>query len=325
MTTEVEAADQLLTHEAVIERGLGSFLEVGAALIAIRDGKLYLATHSTFEAYCSARWQLSRPHAYRLIGAAETVAALSPMGDIPVPTSERQARELAGLTPEVAADVMAKAAEDGPPTAAGIAAARDEIAPRVKVTDTTTSKSEFFVDPVSGEIVDPPENFPGATKVSPAVPPLPSWKQNLRVQREQKDREKAIARAIEQFPELQYYVDKGEPEKAVSQAAQLRTYTGAELDTRRATAARAIELHKQGVFDRIAEAVDHLTPAQDVFFALNTASQALPADAADLIAAALAHGADPTLVDTWRQQFTHLAQLCSDLAAACQPRLRSVR
>lgn len=104
MTAEVVAADQLVEHEAVIERGLGSFLEVGAALIAIRDGKLYRATHSTFEAYCTDRWQLARNQAYRLIDAAQVVQALSPIGDI-VPTTESDspAHTLRGLV-EIARD-----------------------------------------------------------------------------------------------------------------------------------------------------------------------------------------------------------------------------
>ncbi len=311
MTTEVEAADKLLEHEAVIERGLGSFLEVGAALIAIRDGKLYRATHSTFEAYCADRWQLSRPHAYRLIGAAETVAALSPIGDIPLPSSESQVRELTGLTPEVAAEVMTAAAESGKVTAASIKTAREQIAPStVKVTETT--KTETYVDAATGEVVPPPDAEP-------------QWRQNLRAQREQKDRDNAAKRAVDLYPELAYYVDKGDPQKAVDLANGLRTYSGPDLDKRRATLARAIEADKAGVFDRAAAEVDYLTPAQDVFFALNAAAQQLPPNPAELVTAALAHGADPVLVDTWRQQFTHLAGLCADLAAACAPKLRSVK
>lgn len=86
--------------EATIERGLRAFVDVGQALLRIRDRRLYLETHETFEAYCRERWDLSRKRAYDLSAAAEVAKALSPMGD--KPDTERVARELAPLrdTPE---------------------------------------------------------------------------------------------------------------------------------------------------------------------------------------------------------------------------------
>jgi hypothetical protein len=45
--------------EAVIKRGLSTFLQVGRALLEIHDGRLYAAEHRTFEEYCSKRWKLS--------------------------------------------------------------------------------------------------------------------------------------------------------------------------------------------------------------------------------------------------------------------------
>jgi hypothetical protein len=76
-------------------RELSTFLDVGRALLAIRDGRLYRDGHDTFESYCRDRWGMERAHAYRMVQAAEVAEALSPMGD--VPSSERQARELAPL------------------------------------------------------------------------------------------------------------------------------------------------------------------------------------------------------------------------------------
>lgn len=95
-------------YEQVIERGLATFVDVGNALITIRDEKLYLESHDTFEDYCKQRWFLSRPRAYQLIDAAEVVGSVStvvdaegeptsPAGDVPAPKSERVARELAPL------------------------------------------------------------------------------------------------------------------------------------------------------------------------------------------------------------------------------------
>ena len=87
--------DRLAELEQTIERGLQTFVEVGQALAEIRDGRLYRATHDTFESYLSGRWNISRSRGYRLIDASAVVDALSPFGDIPA--NEAQARELVPL------------------------------------------------------------------------------------------------------------------------------------------------------------------------------------------------------------------------------------
>jgi hypothetical protein len=81
------ALADLMEHEKVIEQGLGTFVEVGNALLAIRDGKKYRAAgfHS-FDAYCRERWTMSRTHADRLIVASK----LAPLGV----TSEGEARRV---------------------------------------------------------------------------------------------------------------------------------------------------------------------------------------------------------------------------------------
>lgn len=89
--------DRLKELEVVIERGCKTFLEVAAALLEIRDQRLYRASHSTFDTYCRERWGWGRVHAFRLIQAAEVVKML-PRGN--KPKTERQARALVGLEPE---------------------------------------------------------------------------------------------------------------------------------------------------------------------------------------------------------------------------------
>ena len=44
--------------ESVIQRGIGTFVEVGNALREIRDGKLYEPKYGqvSFETYCASRW-----------------------------------------------------------------------------------------------------------------------------------------------------------------------------------------------------------------------------------------------------------------------------
>lgn len=98
--SEVQRLSEL---EQVVETGLTVFVQVGNALLEIRDSRLYRQQFPTFEAYCRERWGMVQRHANRLIAAAETVGILGPMG--PTPTTERQARPLTRLEPEVQREV----------------------------------------------------------------------------------------------------------------------------------------------------------------------------------------------------------------------------
>ena len=93
------AGDPLAECEAVIERGLATFVEVGQALLRIRDERLY-RDHGTFEDYCRERWNLTRPRAYQLIDAAQVADVVSTNVDTPAPQTESVARELAPLRSE---------------------------------------------------------------------------------------------------------------------------------------------------------------------------------------------------------------------------------
>lgn len=88
------ARGRLVELEAIIERGVRAFKDAGAALVEIRDSRLYRDNYVTFEDYCRARWNLGRSQAYRLIDATGVAQALSPIGDI---SNEAQARELVPL------------------------------------------------------------------------------------------------------------------------------------------------------------------------------------------------------------------------------------
>ena len=125
LLTAQDATD-LARYERTIEKGLKVFVEVGTALLAIQDRRLYRLTHSTFEDYCQDRWGISRDYAYKTIRAANTVAALEAV-QAPVPQTESQARELIGLSPEKAAEVMRQASTGGKVTAAGIKQARAKV------------------------------------------------------------------------------------------------------------------------------------------------------------------------------------------------------
>jgi len=120
--TEVKAISavhqrELNTYERTIEKGMGTFVEVGNALKAIRDKKLYKLSHKTFAEYAKDRWGWGRSHAYRMIDAAQD---LSPIGD--KISNEAQAREVAKAPADkqfaVIEAAAAKAeAEDRKPTA----------------------------------------------------------------------------------------------------------------------------------------------------------------------------------------------------------------
>lgn len=114
--------DRLSTLEATIGAGLRTFVEVGTALAEVRDARLYRVEWDSFEAYCQARWRLTRKRAYDLMAGAEVVASLSPIGDTPAPANEAQARELAKVEPEHRAEVWQRAVAetDGKPTAAAV-------------------------------------------------------------------------------------------------------------------------------------------------------------------------------------------------------------
>ena len=96
--TELLERQKLIDLEGVIERGLETFIEVGNALLQIRDERLYQRDYDTFEDYCRERWQMSRSRAHRLIDAATVAGNLLPIGNNP--THESQVRPLTKLEPE---------------------------------------------------------------------------------------------------------------------------------------------------------------------------------------------------------------------------------
>lgn len=82
--------------EERIGRGLKTFIEVGSALAAVRDNRLYRADFETFEAYCNERWGFTRIRAHQLASAADLALTMVNSG-LQEPDNERQVRELAKL------------------------------------------------------------------------------------------------------------------------------------------------------------------------------------------------------------------------------------
>lgn len=129
----LEERDQLDVLEEVIDNGLQTFVDVGNALMEIRDGRLYREAFGTFEDYCRERWGFTQQSATRYIRASQTVQNLQsePMGSLP--TSERQARPLTRLEPEQQREAWQRAVETAPEgkvTAKHVAQVAQEFAPR---------------------------------------------------------------------------------------------------------------------------------------------------------------------------------------------------
>jgi ParB family chromosome partitioning protein len=105
---------QLSVLEETIERGLKTFVDVGTALMVVRDSKLYRHGHSTFEDYCRVRWNMGKSRVYQMIDAAIVVENLQESTMVELPTSERQARPLAQLEPEQQREAWRKVVDTAP-------------------------------------------------------------------------------------------------------------------------------------------------------------------------------------------------------------------
>jgi hypothetical protein len=129
-TLSAREATALATYEQVIATGLQTFVAVGTALLAIRDGRLYRATHPTFEAYCQERWEMKRSYAYELIDAAQVAHNVRNSGQHL--TAVSQARPLTTLEPDAQRTAWAEAvatAPGGKVTAAHVQAVVQQMRP----------------------------------------------------------------------------------------------------------------------------------------------------------------------------------------------------
>lgn len=120
-TLTIDQQERLETLEAVIAKGLETFVEVGSALLEIRDQKLYRRWHRTFEEYCRERWGMARRTAYQLMDAAEVVENVRNCAQIPA--NEAQTRPLAHLEPDqriIAWQTAVETAPNGKITAAHV-------------------------------------------------------------------------------------------------------------------------------------------------------------------------------------------------------------
>jgi hypothetical protein len=168
--------------EATVTRGLHAFIEVGSALMEIRDHRLYRTDYGTFETYCTQRWEITYRRANQLIQAVHIVQEMEAQGlrewepVVPiegvrgnrVPIQERQVRELAKLPPEERVAAWQEAVKSAPRKAGQpkvtvkhvSAAVRRRLSPtsvpaRSNVSDSETLRSQPTVGAPT-RLVDPP-------------------------------------------------------------------------------------------------------------------------------------------------------------------------
>jgi hypothetical protein len=121
----IDESHELERCEVVIKQGLQTFIEVGQALMTIKEKRLYRISFKTFEDYCTHKWGMVQQSATRLIRAYETVTNLQsePMGSL-LPESERQVRPLTSLEPEIQKEVWKEVVKQSDETRQPITAAK---------------------------------------------------------------------------------------------------------------------------------------------------------------------------------------------------------
>lgn len=176
---EVEQT-RLKELEAVITRGLSTFVEVGIALIEIRDQRLYRQVFGSFEEYCRTKWKFTRQMGYRLIEAAKVIGELSPIGDKPLPVTESAIRPLTTLKTKQdrLLALQGVTTKGGPPTAKAIQSAVDAVKaskPEVYPPAQKVAEAAEQVELVPTEIPVPPLPAGYATRKFPTFRQMLEW------------------------------------------------------------------------------------------------------------------------------------------------------
>lgn len=118
--------------EAIVRKGMKSYVEVGFALARIQEGKLFLQDFPSFKAYTKSRLGISGVHARDLIRSSMVAAELR-RHNLPIPSNASFARTLAPLDPKLQVEVWRECVESdptSPPTPARLRAAILEVVPR---------------------------------------------------------------------------------------------------------------------------------------------------------------------------------------------------
>ena len=90
--------EELRKRERIIQSGMNTFYAVGNALSEIKEMRLFLATHSTWDEYCRERWGMAARTAYQTIKSAAVISMVDD-GTGRIPKTESIARELITINP----------------------------------------------------------------------------------------------------------------------------------------------------------------------------------------------------------------------------------
>lgn len=131
LTTTEQA--QLERCETVIAAGRQTFIEVGNALMEIRDNRLYKAEYKSFEGYCLEKWGFKRGNAHDLIETANAAKTVQDIEQFSTTPTREQVRPLTKLdTPDQQREAWQDAvtASGGKPTAKHVEAAVEKVQSR---------------------------------------------------------------------------------------------------------------------------------------------------------------------------------------------------
>jgi len=103
--------ERLVELEHKIRRGLKTFIEVGEALIEIRESKLYLLDHKTFAEYCLKQWNFTSRFAQMQMAGTRVARELLEANNCSPPMLESQVRVLMQVEPERRVEVWQLANE----------------------------------------------------------------------------------------------------------------------------------------------------------------------------------------------------------------------
>jgi len=129
--------------EKIIERGFKSYLEVGFALLEIRERKLYKQLgYKNFESYCIDRWKIKRAYANRQILASKVVSNLKQATIVTknLPQNESQVRPIANLDVDLQRTIWTEAIEvaGGTPTAKVVKEVKTKLMKEIEKQSTPT-------------------------------------------------------------------------------------------------------------------------------------------------------------------------------------------
>jgi hypothetical protein len=214
----LDETDELQRCEQIVERGLKTFFEVGAALMRVRDLRLYRVEYHTFENYCQERWGMTRRHANRLVESAEVVHNVGPIG--PTPDNEAQARPLAKLKdPEQQREAWQRAVATaaGKITAAHVEQVVKEMIGQSAAADAFPSADETEVAPAQQEVIieqagedglfPDGEPAPVAAATSPAAAPAQGDWLHLAVQTDEEEDAAAPSGEEEPWPDNLFEIE----------------------------------------------------------------------------------------------------------------------